>query len=215
MLSKGIKTTIVSTKKTIYLIRHGQTDYNKQGIIQGSGVNSQLNDIGHLQAQQFYQAYNHIPFKAIYSSELIRAVQTVSPFRERGYNIKTMSGLNEISWGILEGKTNNHENQQLFNEMVSDWRAGLIDRCVADGESPRSMFRRQSIALSSIMKQTTEDLILICMHGRAMRSFLCLLTGSPLSQMDDYKHSNLCLYVLKENGQYFDIEIENSVEHLY
>ena len=50
------------SKKTIYLIRHGQTDFNKQGIVQGSGVDSSLNDEGHAQARKFFEAYHHINF---------------------------------------------------------------------------------------------------------------------------------------------------------
>ena len=39
------------------------------------------------------------------------------------------------------------------------------------------------------------------MHGRAIRSFLCLLTGAPLQEMENWDHSNLCLYELKFNGK--------------
>lgn len=70
----------MSAKKTIYIIRHGETDYNKQGIIQGGGIDSSLNELGRRQAQQFYQAYHHIQFDRIYTSELKRTHQSVAPF---------------------------------------------------------------------------------------------------------------------------------------
>ena len=44
----------IPTKKTIYLIRHGETDFNRQGIVQGSGVDSDLNELGLAQAEAFF-----------------------------------------------------------------------------------------------------------------------------------------------------------------
>ena len=52
-------------KKTFYFIRHGQTDLNLKGIVQGRGVDSPLNDNGFKQAQAFYDAYKDIPFDKI------------------------------------------------------------------------------------------------------------------------------------------------------
>ncbi|HRG79965.1 MAG TPA: histidine phosphatase family protein, partial [Cyclobacteriaceae bacterium] len=58
--------------KKIYIIRHGQTDFNLQGIVQGSGVDSSLNDMGRAQADAFYLTYKDIPFDKIYTSALRR-----------------------------------------------------------------------------------------------------------------------------------------------
>jgi len=54
------------------------------------------------------------------------------------------------------------------------------------------------------------------MHGRALRGFLCLLTNTPLEQMDDFEHDNVCLYVLeKDDSQpFYQIKIKNSLDHL-
>jgi len=59
-------------QKTIYLIRHGETDFNRRGVVQGSGVDSDLNDMGRAQAQAFFQAYQHVPFEKLYVSGLKR-----------------------------------------------------------------------------------------------------------------------------------------------
>ena len=53
-------------QKTLYIVRHGQTDLNKQGIVQGRGRNTDLNDEGRKQAQQFYSACQFVPFDNIY-----------------------------------------------------------------------------------------------------------------------------------------------------
>ncbi|HCZ37344.1 MAG TPA: histidine phosphatase family protein, partial [Cytophagales bacterium] len=68
------------TTKKIYLIRHGQTDFNLKGIVQGSGVDSSLNAKGMAQAQAFFEMYKHIKFDKIYTSTLKRTRESVSGF---------------------------------------------------------------------------------------------------------------------------------------
>jgi probable phosphoglycerate mutase len=60
----------IPTKKTIYLIRHGETDFNRQGIVQGSGVDSDLNELGRAQAEAFFQSYQNVNFDKVYTSAL-------------------------------------------------------------------------------------------------------------------------------------------------
>jgi probable phosphoglycerate mutase len=203
------------TKKTIYLIRHGETEYNKLGIIQGSGVNSDLNQHGHQQAEKLYKAYHHVPFDKIYSSELNRTVQSVEPFRRSGVPFEALSYFNEISWGVLEGLVSTPQSHRLYINMLEDWKAGLLDLSVQGGESPSALSKRLSKGLDYLHRQKDENTLLICMHGRSMRVFLCLLTGTPLSQMDEFKHSNLCLYILEKNDKNYQVVEPNSVAHLW
>lgn len=206
----------MTTKKTIYLIRHGETDYNKNGIIQGSGINSNLNDNGLLQARLFYMAYKHIPFDKIYISELTRTFQSVHPFINEGFKYEQMPELNEINWGMMEGALPTKVNQIHYNQMIEDWKNGFLDKSVDKGESPIQLFKRQKDGLEKILSNNDEKTILICMHGRAIRSFLCLLLNLPLSKMEDFKHSNFCLYILKQKIETeFEVLLENSIEHLW
>jgi probable phosphoglycerate mutase len=203
----------MSTKKTIYIIRHGETDYNKQGIIQGGGIDSSLNELGRRQAQQFYQAYHHIQFDRIYTSELKRTHQSVAPFLNAGYHHHILPELNEINWGVFEGLKGNAASKEVYKAMINDWSSGLLDRSVEDGESPNSVFKRQKIGLQNLLS-TDDQTILICMHGRALRIFLCLLTDTPLREMDQFHHQNLTLYQLEYNGQKFEIINANCSKHL-
>ncbi len=205
----------MSTKKTIYIIRHGQTDYNKRGIIQGSGIDSSLNETGIQQAEQFYNAYHHIHFDTIYTSSLKRTQETVAPFVRTGKSIEILTELDEINWGIFEGLKSTPDNHQVYLNMINDWKAGLLDRAVEGGETPNQMQKRQQRGLEKLLEKQHENQILICMHGRAMRSFLCLLTETPLQRMDEFKHNNVCLYVLKQNENKFDIVEQNCSKHLW
>ena len=78
----------------IYLLRHGQTDFNVQGIVQGSGVNSDLNERGRWQAERFWQAYQDMPFARVYTSALKRTQQSVQHFIDKGIPHESHTALN-------------------------------------------------------------------------------------------------------------------------
>ncbi len=201
--------------KIIYLIRHGQTEYNRKGIVQGSGIDAPLNDTGRGQAQAFYQAYQHIPFQKVYTSALKRTIQTVTPFLEDGLPCVQLAGLNEINWGEKEGQVANDEDHKYYKFIIDSWKEGKLDQAIRGGESPLMVMARQKPALEAILADDA-DPVLVCMHGRAIRIFLCLLLGHDLSCMDDFKHANLCLYVLAYDyeQQQFIMKIENEQSHL-
>jgi probable phosphoglycerate mutase len=201
-------------KKTIYLIRHGETEFNKMGIVQGSGIDSDLNEIGRLQAKKFFETHQNVPFDQIYVSELRRTHQSVDPFSVKNIPFEIIPEFNEINWGILEGQKPSPEQKKLFTETVIKWRNNELNHSIANGESPMEMYNRQKNGLQRVLDSSHQH-ILICMHGRAMRSFLCLLTDTPLHQMDKFQHTNLCLYKLQQlESQKFTILLENDISHL-
>ena len=111
--------------KHIYLIRHGQTAYNQQSVIQGSGIDSDLNELGHAQARAFFEAYKHIEFDAIYTSKLKRTIQSVQPFIDLNIKHEAHLALNEISWGTKEGQPILPlEEDPFFAKMLAEWRNG-------------------------------------------------------------------------------------------
>lgn len=200
--------------KTLYLTRHGETDPNKNFIIQGSGLDSPLNATGTQQARDFFLAYRHIHFDKIYTSHLIRTHQSVQPFLETGIPHESMTDLREISWGEKDGTRIDPAEQRIYQAMLSDWRAGLLDRSFANGESPNQVMQRMKRAMEIIMSRKDEKTILMCIHGRALRILLSHLMKTPLSEMEQYLHSNLCLYVLEYDGQNWSIVLKNDTSHL-
>ncbi|GAB3805052.1 histidine phosphatase family protein [Spirosoma humi] len=203
-------------QKTIYLIRHGETDYNRRGIVQGSGVDSDLNEMGRAQAQAFFQAYQHVPFSKIYISGLKRTYQTAEPFIELGLPFEKLTGLNEISWGVMEGKAPGNLENEYYRDLIESWASGNSAKTTDGGESPDQVVARQKEAMATILAHPEEETILVAMHGRAMRILLCWITNQPLSLMDQFEHSNLCLYKLQYNYDTaaFTIELANDTAHL-
>lgn len=203
-------------QKTIYLIRHGETDFNRRGVVQGSGVDSDLNNMGRAQAQAFFQTYQHVPFEKIYVSGLKRTYQTAEPFINLGIPYEKLTGLNEISWGIMEGRAPGNTDDEYYRSLTDAWSSGNTARTTEGGESPEQVATRQREAIDVILSHPDENPILIAMHGRAIRILLCWLTGRSLSDMDQFEHSNLCLYLLQYDyeAKTFTVELANDTAHL-
>lgn len=200
--------------KNLYLIRHGQTDFNKRGIVQGCGVDSDLNEEGRAQASAFFEAYRHVPFDKVYTSALKRSQQSVELFVRQGVPFEPLAGLNEISWGTNEGKRITPEEDAYYHWMLQQWQLGHVEHRIEGGESPLDVALRQREALDLILSRTHEQNVLICMHGRALRILLCQLLRYPLRSMDMFEHQNLGLYEVTYSGSMFSVVRYNDGSHL-
>jgi probable phosphoglycerate mutase len=198
----------------VYLIRHGQTDYNLNGIVQGSGVDTSLNEEGKKQAELFYKAYGNINFDRVYTSKLLRSIQSVQKFIEKPTPWVALQELNEISWGNSDGmKISSHHHIEYLN-VIKQWASGKLDVALPGGETPLEVYERQKKVKAMLDNEKNGSNILISMHGRAMRIFLCLLTQIPLKNMDNFEHDNLCLYVLERKNSDYIITVNNDRSHL-
>lgn len=198
----------------IYLIRHAQTDYNLRGIVQGRKVDSDINATGREQAAAFYRKYRDVNIEQVFTSNLKRTRQTVAPFLRRGIAFTALSGLDEISWGVEEGRKPDHAARQAFYEMLKNWKAGHLEECVEGGESPLEVQARARRAWHQI-RRTTAERVLVCVHGRLLRILMCTITGVPLTEMDEFSHQNTCLYLLERKAGKLRLTREGDVSHLH
>src|SRR3989338_4494032 len=133
-------------KTTIYLIRHGTTDWNEAGRYQGSS-DIPLNQKGLEESKKTGESLSKIPFNAIYSSPLIRARKTAEEIaRHHSLPIVFVEELKERSYGELEGLTfSEMENHPQFKKnKVNSWY--LLGS--SDGESFEDASSRVGKALS-------------------------------------------------------------------
>jgi broad specificity phosphatase PhoE len=200
--------------KELYIIRHGETDLNRLGIVQGRGINSDLNELGVAQGNAFYKLYQDVPFDKIYTSTLKRTHQTVKGFIDAQISWEQLEGLDELAWGIWEGKSSSDESRSAFRSLVEEWQNGNYDAKFEGGESPNEVKSRLIKAIHHIQSNTQEKRVLICMHGRAMRLLLCILTHKPLKEMADFPHQNTTLYKIQiQEGKASIIDFNNT-DHL-
>jgi len=200
--------------RTIFLLRHGQTDFNVQNIVQGSGVDSDLNDTGRRQAAQFFAAYGHVPFTKVYTSALRRTQQSVQGFLDLGLPHEMHAALNEIGWGRREGTRITVAEDAEYRATLAAWAAGDDSARLEGGESPAEVAARQRPFIKLLTARADEETVLVCLHGRALRVLLCQLLHYPLSCMDGFEHSNLCLYKLEYTGTVFTVKNFLDTAHL-
>ena len=125
--------------KEIFIIRHAQTEFNKKGIIQGSEVDSEINDVGISQAKLFYNVFKNHNFDKIYISALQRTFLTVKYFLDDGVLYEKLSDFNEMSWGENQGKSDDIREYKLLTQ---SWINGDLDNKFIGGESPNEMSLR-------------------------------------------------------------------------
>lgn len=205
--------TYSTLNKTIYIIRHGETELNKTGIVQGSGVDSELNETGWNQSTKFFKKYEQLPFEVVLSSKLQRTHQTVKSFINKGLPWHQFAEINEINWGIHEGKSARKWMHQEYKEVVAEWQNGNFDARITEGESARELGHRLMEFINHLKKRE-EQLILVCAHGRAIRCLICLMKGLPLTQMQTIGHHNTGLYLAQQIDNRFIFELENDISHL-
>lgn len=203
----------MAQSKKIFLVRHGETEFNRLGIVQGSGVDKELNELGRRQAEQFFRAYSSENFDHVYISALQRTRQSVQGFLELGVPYTVVPELNEISWGVFEGKEQVDAERKEYWRVVNSWKDGDYDAKIVGGESAREMQARQMKIIERVFKNEAENTILVCMHGRAMKSMLCTLLNQPLSTMETFEHSNLGLYLLEYTNGKFHVLKRNDRSH--
>tara|TARA_B100002051_G_scaffold271183_1_gene305394 strand:+ start:1166 stop:1759 length:594 start_codon:yes stop_codon:yes gene_type:complete len=194
----------------IYIIRHAETEYNRKGIIQGSEVDSDINDLGDQQANSFFEYYKNISFDKIYVSALKRTYQTIERFTKIGIPYEKIKEFNEISWGINQGKSDDLED---YSKLIGTWLSGDLDNKFEQGESPNQMSKRLEKGFNKVLDDN-HDTVLLCIHGRALRILLSKIIDKDLTKMDKYIHSNTGLYILEYKDGNFDILGRNLRDHL-
>ena len=203
-----------SLVKKLYILRHGQTEYNKKGMVQGSGIDAPLNETGEQQAEAFYNAYKGQSFDKIYLSNLVRTEQTIQKFIQKGIPYEKLSGLREISWGKQEGVAFTPETSTEYQQTCQKWSNGDYEAKIEGGENPLEVMERQKEAIDRILSRPEEKNVLICTHGRAMRIMVCWMLNYPLSKMDLFKHTNAGFYLVNYTGKQFSVELFNETSHL-
>lgn len=192
------------------IIRHAETEYNKLGKIQGSEVDSDLNDHGINQSVLFFNYYRNFNFQKIYVSGLKRTYQTVEKFIDIGIPYKKIDDFNEISWGVYQGK---NDDLLEYKSLTNSWKNGDLDNKFSKGESPNEMVIRLERGLNLILNDKLKN-VLVCIHGRALRILLSKIIDDDLSKMDQYNHSNTGMYVIDFDGKNFKLLESNLKIHL-
>lgn len=199
----------------LIIIRHGYSVANKSGYMTGQS-DVPLAPEGLEQAAQTAEfVYKNYKIDAIFSSPLLRAVQTAEPLSELfKLPIITNDGLKEINAGLWEGKTP-AEIFSLYPEEFSLWRNDIGNARCTGGENLQEVQNRAISALKNIAKKSSEQTIAVFTHAAVIRSCFCFFKNLPLSEAKNipWVPNASVSEVICDNGN-FCLKTEGQNEHL-
>ena len=202
----------------LYFVRHGETDYNRDGIMQGRGVDTSINATGRAQADALARLFADVDIQAIYSSSLRRARETAAVIAAHHPSVPVHATpqLDEMSWGVVEGRSRDSDAvESIYSDLYDHWDRGEFDKCVDGGESVLDVQKRGLAAVTRIAEQHAGERIVIVTHGRFLRVILAsLLDDYGLERMNDIPHDNAAVNHLVVRSGAYTLERLNSTDHL-
>lgn len=211
----------------IYLVRHGETDYNKKGLFQGQ-KDIPLNEEGRAQAEKlalrFEDKFIHDgeQIAAIYCSPLSRAKDTAQAIGTK-LNLKPFpdSGLKEIDMGEWEGKTAKQISEEYKDEngvpLLKKWQEDPVSNDIPGGEKVADLDVRTAKTIESIMQKhlPTESIVLVA-HMGPIGAALCHVLGKNLKEIAKNKTDNASVTIIdvKNDLDHSEIIVQNDTSHL-
>lgn len=165
----------------LYLVRHGETDYNNMLRFQGQ-IDIPLNQTGIAQAEKLAEYFKDIPLDAIYSSSLQRAVKTAIILgKAKGIDPIPTAALREMSFGIWENM-NSGDIQKKYAKDWKDFFANPASTKIPEGESMTDVQRRVYPEVKHILDIWPEGNVVFVSHGGVIRVLICTMLGLDLNR---------------------------------
>lgn len=202
---------------TLYLVRHGETEYNRRRIVQGRRIDSRLNVTGRQQAAALAERFAGVALDALYTSTMRRAEETVAAVAAHhpGLPLRRLRDLEEMSWGVHEGAAPSAALEATLEGYYGRWAAGHFDEPVEGGESIRAVQRRGVRAIAAIVAAHPGGRVLVVAHGRLLRVVLAsLLDGYTLHRMHEIEHANTSVNEVTCVGGRYEARLLNCTAHL-
>lgn len=179
------------------LIRHGVTDYNREGRIQGQ-LDVPLSNEGRRQVRELAGRLQPGEIQAIYSSDLRRAKETAEIIA-RAINTKIEEyrpDLREICFGHWQGYTM-AEVAKLYPEELAIWRADRTYSAPHGGESFAQLAERGWRAAQEIAVSHPGQTVAVVAHGGLIKGILCLAHGIDLRERSELVVDNAAVTAIK------------------
>jgi broad specificity phosphatase PhoE len=153
---------------TLLLVRHGETDWNAAGRLQGH-TDRPLNDYGRMQARRLAEQLHGDGIAAIYASDLVRARETAEILGERlGLPVVLDADLREKNWGTWEGLT---PDERLNVEF--------------EGETTEEHRERVLRAVRRIAERHPGRRVVVVTHGGSLRRIQAAVAGAALPVVEN------------------------------
>jgi probable phosphoglycerate mutase len=161
---------------SLYLVRHGQTDYSLANKFCGA-IDPPLNAHGLAMAEALGARYGSEKWEAIYCSPQLRARQTAEPTAKRaGMQLILDEGLREIAYGEWEGRAEDDVHKS-DAERFRAWAAHPGHTSPPGGESGIAICARVLTTIERIKKEHPTGKVLMVSHKATLRVLVCALLG--------------------------------------
>jgi broad specificity phosphatase PhoE len=182
----------------LILIRHGETDWNTEGRWQGQ-IDIPLNENGLEHAQQLARELAGEGIQAIYSSNLLRAIQTADPLAKiAGLRVNIDPRLREIHQGEWQGMLVK-DIQARYAERFQQRRANPLAIAPPGGETVLEVQQRVYNSLEDILLRHPDETVAIVAHGFVIAVLRVRLEKHPLEQVWG---------LIPPNGKWFTYQVE-------
>jgi probable phosphoglycerate mutase len=206
---------IESSGTRILLIRHGETEWNRIRRFQGRS-DLPLNQRGRDQGHALALALKDESVTAIYSSPLVRAMETARLIKVFHPSVPLFEeeGLVEMDLGEFDGMEAEHWAAQNA-DFLKDWLETPASVRMPGGESLQEVQTRAIGALERITKiYPPESTLLLCSHNFVNLTILCYALKVPLDRFRELRQETAALNVLYKQGQQFLVKVVNERSHL-
>ena len=194
----------------LYVVRHGQTEENASGIVQGHNHGT-LSSLGIEQSKLLATRLREIQFDAIYTSDLRRALETAQSIAQFQHTrVEQNVLLRERNGGVFQGRP-------LAELGLAEQQSGLskADFTPPNGESYRDLQARVILFLNGLKVHDQHETLLIVSHGRWIRMLLALAMNLEIGESLSIKQLNTCVNLLSyDRNSGFTVHLLNCTEHL-
>ena len=197
---------------TVYLIRHGQTAWNREEVFRGR-ADIPLNETGRKEALLTGQYLRGVKVGLVYSSPLSRAVETAEAIaRHQGKEVQILDGLIDIDFGRWQGVS--HEGvRERYGELYRQWKDTPHLVRFPGGESLEEVRERALREIHEAVQTHAVETLVMVSHRVVNKIVICGLLGLDNSHFWEIGQDTGCINVL-EFGEGFILRRLNDTSHL-
>jgi len=197
----------------VILIRHGETDWNKEQIFRGR-IDVALNEVGLAQARTVQATLKDVQINAIYSSPLSRALETARVVGEgRNCEIRIEEGFIDIDFGRWQGLSHQKVKED-YKDLYEMWLSKPQMVTFPEGESLEEVQKRSMKALEKVIKKHPEETLAIISHRVLNKVLLCSILGLELSHFWYIKQDTCALNRFEYKDDKYYLTLLNDTCHL-
>jgi broad specificity phosphatase PhoE len=197
---------------TIYLVRHGQTAWNREEVFRGR-ADIPLDETGRKEALLTGQYLRGVSVDAVYSSPLSRALETAEAIaRPQGKEVQALNGVIDIDFGGWQGLS--HEAvRKRYEELYRQWKDTPHLVRFPGGESLEEVRGRTLKAIHGVVRDHAGGTLAMVSHRVVNKIVICGLLGLDNSHFWEIGQDTGCINVL-EFGEGFTLRCLNDTSHL-